>query len=433
MAFIYGKRLCDQRFQHGIEFRYTIPKGIRARDILANHERITEFLSIPNQQKHDSRSIKKLVLDYMSKPEQERREFLSSMAIPTVVIPMQQQPYSSPINAFRPKEITQSEDISLVALMDAYKAKYGGTWPKNTETHNDLAKQSWIVYFHETGITNATELTDETVQQFINWRHSHRHGTDKRIGPVSQKTITVEVHYFEGVIKLASRRESQFRLSSLGMFDKLVIPKTKKTVAPYEIEEMAKLLEFTRSTKSTWAEHLIVFLLNSGMRASEVDRMTREDWHWDEGVLVIGDPDRVSGNTKGKTDNSDRVIEITATMKQLFDTGLIFERGTQNTRDLLGTFFRRKRKEKIPVESPAIHRIRHTFASWLYRSGLKPLEEVSELLGHADLAFTKRQYSKKGTERASREKIRQKYKEAIEFYFEKYFSEFPQTVPAMRS
>ena len=150
------------------------------------------------------------------------------------------------------------------------------------------------------------------------------------------------------------------------------------------------------ASKEPVLENLVPFVLNTGLRTSEVLalRWGHVDMRKRVMTIKVAHVDGITGTTKsGKA----RTIQLNAIALDALKSqrsrsymrgGLVFcgEEGEQLDKQDLRAPWARALKSS-GVRHFTRHDLRHTFASWLVQSGVQ-LQVVMELLGHADLQTT---------------------------------------------
>lgn len=171
-------------------------------------------------------------------------------------------------------------------------------------------------------------------------------------------------------------------------------PAKRKTLPKYlSLEECLELL---RSVKTEFTERdfcMITMFLNCGMRLSELVGMNLSDFK--EGtVRIIG---------KG---NKERTVYLTESCTQALNAYLPARAAVANLKDLDAVFISKRtgkrltnrRVEQIVEQCLSMagladkgyspHKLRHTAATMMYRSGGADMLALQEILGHANVATT---------------------------------------------
>lgn len=227
---------------------------------------------------------------------------------------------------------------------------------------------------------------------------------------LSNQTIRIAI----GLIRSVMRKMTNWGFYSGALpFDKISLPKLNnerdRFLSP---EEATQLLdELSKKNNDIWLMALIS--LHCGLRFGEIARLRWEDIHWDENTIFIP----ISKNGYSRHAVMTETIRVALdSRKQEF--GLIFPdtKGgirqqapkifykTVNNIGLNGTPEARitDRRQRV-----CFHTLRHTYASWLAKSGQAQLT-IADRLGHRSLAMTKRYtHLMDETRRASAEAIDQ--------------------------
>jgi integrase len=142
----------------------------------------------------------------------------------------------------------------------------------------------------------------------------------------------------------------------------------------------AQVEMYFKRVKNPEAKRALFALVFTGLRVSELFRLTPDNW---TGAAI-----RLTSKTKGKRPRSIPVME---TARPLFES-LPFKTNHNTLR-----YWIEKARGNDDVR---IHDLRHTFASWLVDDPNIPLAMVRDILGHCNLSVTSR-YSHIRNERLS--------------------------------
>ncbi len=136
---------------------------------------------------------------------------------------------------------------------------------------------------------------------------------------------------------------------------------------------------------------LLLFLLDTGMRGSELMNLSWENFDG-KGVWV----------RSGKTRESDRYIPLTSRAKEIIGSQ---EKKRKNPADkiflqksgdpITGQILKRaycKVRKMTGIQTFSVRVCRHSFATRLFEQGASP-KVVSELMGHTSVAFTMQRYT----------------------------------------
>lgn len=164
----------------------------------------------------------------------------------------------------------------------------------------------------------------------------------------------------------------------------------------------------------------ISFLLHTGCRFSEALGVTGSDVHPDYITLnKTWDYKHNTGFGKTKNDSSIRDIAIDRTLykeTQIFqewkekyfpgsDLPILVEPHTHIYNDTYNTFFRKLQKEYNINKSLSVHKIRHTYISYLLNEGVSA-ESIAKQVGHSDTSMIAKVYGHLLEERAAVDKLK---------------------------
>lgn len=168
---------------------------------------------------------------------------------------------------------------------------------------------------------------------------------------------------------------------------------------------------FEQTAKQYRQYEAFIINLDTGLRTSEILALEWDDIEFEEGKIIVNKnlvhiKNRKDNSTtvrklllqdSSKTKNSTRIIPLTQRsikllkelkLKQQSLSNIVFcsKAGTYLTpRNYARTFQKVLKKANIEMCSP--HTMRHTFATRLFEAGV-PAKTISQLLGHASVAFT---------------------------------------------
>lgn len=160
-------------------------------------------------------------------------------------------------------------------------------------------------------------------------------------------------------------------------------------VEALSVEEQAVIEEFC-SNRNNLKDKATLFLLNTGLRASELFNLKWEDYHkyGKTSYIFI---------SKSKTENGKRIVPLNSTAENIMQqlpqgTKYVF---TYNSGQLSGTIMsdHNKHIRNATGISPFTNHIcRHTFATRALEKGMNP-KALSKILGHSSVAFTMSRYT----------------------------------------
>lgn len=243
------------------------------------------------------------------------------------------------------------------------------------------------------GVERSDDLTADQCQAYGAWRERHR--ADGRKGAMSARVMRFEIGCLRDALHLAKQR----RLVEYGdQADGVAIVGTRKRVDALTDEEQRKLLEGLAAAGDSWALHVALALLVTGLRAGELQRSRKADWKPAEGFVQVHE---------GKTEAARRKTPLpTATGRKLLKAGLVF----RETEDLATELDRHLKPWGV-----AAHRLRHSAASNWRRAGRYSIDVVADNLGHTDMNFTRSRYSHAGREAERFDAIRKRYAALLEW------------------
>jgi integrase/recombinase XerD len=233
----------------------------------------------------------------------------------------------------------------------------------------------------------------------------------RRLGhPASPREYTVaHVYEFLGALRergaapgYQHRRHREVKtcfswLKRMDMVDENVfarVPLVRRPMVirpPFSPEQITALLQTLDRSRLTGCrnEALLLFLLDTGVRASELIGINLDDVDWNERRVLIrhgkGAKERVVGI-------SERTSDALRTYVDAFRSpapGRLFLTSKGEAMRGAGTLevLLRRIGERAGVPKVYPHRFRHTFATWAIESGAREID-VQLLLGHSDLTMT---------------------------------------------
>lgn len=246
----------------------------------------------------------------------------------------------------------------------------------------------------EIGVRLSDDLTAEHCQNYHGWRVAHR-DDGRVVSSMSARIMRFEIGCLRDALHLAKAR----RVVEYGdQADGVSTAGTRRVVAELTDVEQRELLEALARLPDKWPLHAALAMLCTGMRAGELQRTARKDWHPAEGFVQIHG---------GKTEAARRKAPLPkGTGKKLLAAGLVF----QPVKD-----FALELDKTLKKYGFAAHRLRHSAASNWRRAGRYSIDVVADHLGHVDMAFTRTRYSKAGREAEQFAAIRKRYQKLLEW------------------
>jgi len=266
---------------------------------------------------------------------------------------------------------------------------------------------------------------DDAVKEFLSYIKDYRsfsgltvraYGTDmrmlrafleKRLGRVaapSEITREMIVQFgvsLRGAAPLTLRRKYACISSFFGFLQdmgyahanparRLPLPKVTQPVPVFLTEETAQRL--IAAADKSWSRAMVILLLSTGIRRSEAVGITLDDLDLEKRQLLI----------RGKGDK-ERVVPLTDQAVEAIESYLPHRTKTESRHlfvsawkghPIHGRCINRMlaiviRKAGLAGQGITPHKLRHTFATHLIRSGVD-VRTVQELLGHADIQTTAR-------------------------------------------
>ncbi|EDP75360.1 site-specific integrase [Hydrogenivirga sp. 128-5-R1-1] len=200
---------------------------------------------------------------------------------------------------------------------------------------------------------------------------------------VKPQTINMELNILGSILR---------RAKEAGLFDG-ELPKIEKfRNADRERLRFLSEREAQRliSACPEWFKPVVIFALNTGLRAGEIFSLRWEDVDFERGVITV----REASSKSGKV----RKLPMNATVKKLLqglerkEHGYIFTNRFGLPYKYEDKTYRRVFKtacEKAGIKDFRFHDLRHTFASWVAMNS-KDIYAVQNLLGHSSPSVTKR-------------------------------------------
>lgn len=162
---------------------------------------------------------------------------------------------------------------------------------------------------------------------------------------------------------------------------------------PFSPDEVQRLLDGQDRARAGGARNyaLLLFLLDTGVRASECIALDVEDLDWERSRAFIR---HGKGEKQRWVGFGDRTATALRTYVNCFrdaQPGALFLTSTGHAMTTAGTLevLLRRIGERAEVPKVHPHRFRHTFATWAIESGAREID-VQMLLGHSDLTMTQR-------------------------------------------
>lgn len=184
-----------------------------------------------------------------------------------------------------------------------------------------------------------------------------------------------------------------------------LVKRPQRIKPPFSPDEVGRLLASLDRRRHSGSRNfaLVLFLLDTGVRASECIGVDVKDVDWEAGRVLIrhgkGDKQRWVGI-------GDRTVEALRAYLSDFrghSAGALFRTTFGAAMASPGTLevLLRRLAERCGLQHVHPHRFRHTFATWAIESGAREID-VQLLLGHSDLTMTQHYARTYTTEQAIR-------------------------------
>lgn len=298
-------------------------------------------------------------------------------------------------------EASSKPDIPLITLqeyaedyMQRYKAN--GSIEHNTLTgYVGYLKNHVYPFF---GAMPIASITVNTLQDYINLKAA----------TLSQKSIREHINLLRQIFAAAIEDELMDRNPCLSSRLQIIGSKSTKVMAYTEEEfaELEHLLTFLNGTDKLF----LALSLYTGMRQGELFALQWEDVDLAQNLIRVTKAVEWACQNKGtikspKTENGVRTIVI---IKQLADvlkplakpSGYVLTAERQKPDEPMSHQAVKRLNERIENAAKKTgcktrflsHRARHTVATFLNNAGADDVS-ITGIIGHSDVAFTKRQYA----------------------------------------
>ncbi|TAJ20110.1 MAG: hypothetical protein EPO65_04765 [Dehalococcoidia bacterium] len=178
------------------------------------------------------------------------------------------------------------------------------------------------------------------------------------------------------------------------VFAKVPLVKRPQLIKPpFSPDEVQRLLECSDRTTATGARNyaLILFLLDTGIRASECIDLRLADVDWDRSRAFIRHGKGEKQRWVGFGSRTASAVRDYVDRFRGDHPGALLLTSAGEAMTAAGTLevLLRRLGERAGVAKVHPHRFRHTFATWAIESGAREID-VQMLLGHSDLTMTQR-------------------------------------------
>jgi len=364
----------------GRRLQYTAKIGNSTpRKWLAAHNETMQALEPSVKQQITNKELKKIVLAWLQTPKGTRTSAKLS-GINTGVIP--------------------KSEMSFRVVFAAYLSEYGQPEQNSPSAITETKRQcaSLFEFLEHRKITMYSQLKRDIVKDYPSWRKIHSGNESKA---ASASTVNKELQRLAAVIKYGVKYHGW---QELYLTDGIRVKRTQentKTVRPFEIAEVKRILEWLRENAEAtgnWYLHDMALLsFCTGMEAKALSLLRRDWFKLDLGILRVYDK-IVSGVLDAKTQNRARDVPLTPTTRKIYERGFVFTRPVKNgaLSDTTVNSYSRKafaRCEKdTGIKDVDWHRFRHTCATARLSAGWQ-LIRVSRLLGHSSVNTTAKHYA----------------------------------------
>lgn len=224
-----------------------------------------------------------------------------------------------------------------------------------------------------------TEISEIDIQQLL--QKLHKQGYSKSTIRLVKMTLT---QAFRRAIKL------HYMADNPAEDTKVPIMASEKIVDAFSPADQQRILA---AAQSDLHGELIIFLLNTGLRKSELLNLRWENYG---SCIVSGKTVSYIKIIKSKTKKGTRIVPLTSDAVKIIErqpriNDYIFNstKGTPVTKSVLRRVCERLKRETGVSITP--HMCRHTFATRLYEEDVD-VKSLSELLGHSKVSFTIQRY-----------------------------------------
>ncbi len=173
---------------------------------------------------------------------------------------------------------------------------------------------------------------------------------------------------------------------------RLSIPKNayEGRVEALSIEEQTVIEEYCNSRNSL-KDKATLFLLNTGLRASELYNLKWEDYRrYNQNSYIL--------ISKSKTENGKRIVPLNSTAQSIINQlpqnlgEYVFTYNSGQLSETIMSDHNRHIRTVTGVSPFTNHICRHTFATRALEKGMNP-KALSKILGHSSVAFTMSRYT----------------------------------------
>lgn len=173
---------------------------------------------------------------------------------------------------------------------------------------------------------------------------------------------------------------------------RLSIPKNayEGRVEALSIEEQTVIEEYCK-TRNNLKDKATLFLLNTGLRASELYNLKWEDYHrYNQSSYIF--------ISKSKTENGKRIVPLNSAAQNIINQlpqnlgEYVFTYNCGQLSETIMSDHNRHIRTATGISPFTNHICRHTFATRALEKGMNP-KALSKILGHSSVAFTMSRYT----------------------------------------
>jgi integrase len=273
-------------------------------------------------------------------------------------------------------DVRDAEDITFSQLAGKYVGYTTANKAKSTSTGDKIRIEANLKpYF---GNKSLSQITPQMVDNYKIMRSSDG---------ISPRSSNQELMLLSHMFRMAIRWRYTDR-NVISNVDKMKVPeKPHRFLSQEEIERLVE------AAKESYIHPLIVTVLHTGMRRSELFNLKWSDIDFDQKTVTVqAKEDWHTKNYKSRTIQLTPALEkvLREQRKSQSELGVRSEyvftyQGRRIVADISKSL--KKVLKRAKIENVTLHTLRHTFASQLAMAGVS-LMDVKELMGHQNYATT---------------------------------------------